>query len=307
MKGRDCISIRDFSKADIGSILKKSAQFKKTPPKGLLQGCLLGSCFFEPSTRTRLSFEAAIKRLGGEVVGFADGGETSAKKRESLHDAMKVISHYVDLIVLRHPLDGSARQAAQAADVPVINGGDGTNEHPTQTLTDLFSIQECQHTLEGLSIAIVGDLKYGRTAHSLVCGLKEFSPRLYFVSPPSLAMPEEICNELRKAGVLFSFHKTIEEVIEKVDLIYMTRIQEERFQDRFEYESMKNSFVLDLPLLSRAKSHLKVFHPLPRVTEIAPAVDHSPYAYYFEQAKNGVFVRQALISLLLGRTEVNDE
>lgn len=300
-KARDILSITDFTKPELLHILDIAAQLKKKPQPKLLQGHILGSCFFEPSTRTRLSFETAMLRLGGSVTGFADAGVTSTKKGETLHDTMKIIGQYVDVIAMRHPLDGAALRAAEATDTPIINGGDGANQHPTQTLLDLFTIKECQKKLTGLKIAMVGDLKYGRTVHSLAQALAHFDTRLYFVSPSSLAMPEAICDELKTTGLKFSFHETMDDILPELDILYMTRIQEERFSDKAEYERLKNSYVLTPELLKRAKSSMRVLHPLPRVNEIATSVDETPYAYYFEQAKNGSYVRQALLALVLGK------
>jgi aspartate carbamoyltransferase catalytic subunit len=301
-KTRDLISIANCSKEEIVHILSLAEELKRKEQPELLQGLLLGSCFFEPSTRTRLSFEAAMQRLGGKVIGFSDANTTSTAKSEKLSDTMKIISQYVDAIVIRHHLDGSARLAAEAIDIPVINGGDGTNQHPTQTLLDLFTIQECQGTLEKLSIAMCGDLKHGRTVHSLAQACAQFNVRLYFVSPKSLEMPQHIIDDLIQRGTKFSLHGSIEEVIEKVDILYMTRVQEERFADKTEYQRLKDSFILTLNLLQRSpKKNLRVMHPFPRVNEISREIDSTPYAYYFQQAKNGLLVRQAALGVALGR------
>lgn len=240
-----------------------------------------------------------MKRLGGEVIGFAESGVTSAKKGESLADTMRVIGGYADIIVLRHPLEGAARLAANFIDTPVINAGDGANEHPTQTLLDLFTIRENFGMINDLQIAIVGDLKHGRTAHSLALALKRFGARLYFVSPESLSMPDKITDELKEAGIPFSFHRRIEEIIHRVDILYMTRIQEERFFDRMEYDEIKGYFHLTEALLDEGKPHLKIYHPLPRLKEIDVAIDDLPQAGYFTQANNGLYVREALLSLIL--------
>ncbi len=300
-KGRDIISIQDISKADILQVVKIAENLKKNPKTKLLKGKVMGSCFFEPSTRTRLSFEAAMNKLGGKVIGFADPKMTSSKKGETLFDTTKMVSQYVDVVVMRHSIEGAARRATEASNVPVINAGDGANQHPSQTLLDLFTIKESQKKLNGLHIAIVGDLKYGRTVHSLAEALKHFGARLYFVAPKEIQMPNYICDKLKAEGVKFSFHDTIESVINKVDILYMTRIQEERFADKLEYEKLKNSFVLTLDHLKKAKSNMKVLHPLPRVDEIEYKIDKTKHAYYFEQAQNGLFVRQALLALTLGK------
>ena len=302
-KQRDVIAVSDFPKADLLHLLNHACQLKQAPRPDLLKGCILGSCFFEPSTRTRLSFESAMQRLGGTVIGFSDMQTTSAKKGESLHDCIKMIDHYADVLVIRHPLEGSAQLAADAADIPVINAGDGANQHPTQTFLDLFSIQECQGTLENLQIAMVGDLKYSRTVHSLSQALTHFKPRLYLVSPPGLEMPKEICDELREKGIKFSFHKSLEEILDKADILYITRIQEERFAHKLEYEMVKNSYILKTEHLQNVKPNFKVLSPLPRLYEIDMAVDKTPYAFYFQQARNGIFTRQALLGLLLGKLE----
>lgn len=298
-KGKDIISISDFRKEDINPFLDYIAKMKHEKHSDLLRGKILGSCFFEPSTRTRLSFETSMHRLGGSVVGFSDFQTTSAMKGESLFDTMKMMEMYVDVIAIRHPLEGAAQLAADAVKIPIINAGDGANQHPTQTIQDLFSIKETQGTLEGLQIALVGDLKHGRTVHSLAEALTPFKPRLYFISPPSLEMPKEICESLRETGTKFSYHTSIDEIIHKLDILYVTRIQEERFTNRMDYEEVKNFMHLKADQLGSAKKNLKVLHPLPRVSEIATSVDSTPHAYYFEQAQNGLYTRQALLSLVL--------
>ena len=245
-----------------------------------------------------MSFESATLRLDGRVIGFSSGEGLSITKGETLTDSMRVISQYADLIVLRHSQEGAARLAADIVDKPVINAGDGANQHPTQTLVDLFTIEECQGRLNDLSIALVGDLKYGRTIHSFAQACRLFDNRLYLVSPDGLALPESICDNLKKQGVRFSFHQSLEEVIPKVDILYMTRIQQERFGSA-EYQLVKNKYILTADLLKNAKSTLKILHPLPRVNEIEMSVDQTPHAHYFTQAANGVCVRQALLTLLL--------
>lgn len=295
---QDIISIKDLSPEQIKLILKTANNVKKKSSPTLLKNKIIANCFFEPSTRTRLSFETAALRLGGQIIGFPDAENISVKKGETLHDTIKVINSYADLIVIRHPQEGAARLAADAADIPVINAGDAANQHPTQALVDLFTIQESQKKLNGLNIALVGDLKYGRTIHSLAQVCTHFDTRLFLVSPELLALPEYICDELKKKGLKFSFHQKIEDIINRVDILYMTRIQQERFS-KIEYESVKNQFILTSKMLEKAKDNLKVLHPLPRVNEIDIAVDASPYAHYFQQAANGVCVRQALLTLLL--------
>jgi len=300
MKGKDILSVKEIDKAQILQILAVAQKMKQKPAEALLKGKVMASCFFEPSTRTRLSFESAMKRLGGEVIGFSEPKATAVQKGESLHDSIKVVGLYSDVVVIRHPLEGAAREAAEATQKPVINAGDGANEHPTQTLLDLFSIQECQGTLEGLHIALAGDLLYGRAMHSLVHALCHFKTRLYFVSPQALAMPDAICAQLRQHGVPFSCHATLDEVIDKCDILYMGRIQKERFTNPELYERVKDLYKVDLNLLSKGKKNLRVLHPLPRLQEIERAVDATKYAYYFSQAENGLYVRQALLAMLLG-------
>lgn len=297
---QDIISIKDLSLEQINLILKTAKTFQKKPPQDLLKNKIIANCFFEPSTRTRLSFETATLRLGGQVIGFPDAENLSVKKGETLHDTIKVIDEYADLIVIRHPQEGAARLAAEIANKPVINAGDAANQHPTQALIDLFTVQACQKSLDGLNIALVGDLKYGRTIHSFaqICAL--FNIRLFLVAPDNLALPEYICDELKKKSVKFSFHKSIDEIIKRVDVLYMTRIQQERFSPT-EYPFIKNQFVITPKILEGARSNLKILHPLPRINEIDKAIDALPYAHYFQQAANGVCVRQALLTLLLNK------
>lgn len=292
------ISIAELSITELELILNTTKKLKQTPRNDLLKGKLIGSCFFEPSTRTRLSFETAVQRLGGAVIGFADGGSTSAKKGETIADSMKIIGSYTDAVIMRHPKDGAARVASEFSAVPVINGGDGSNQHPTQTILDLFTILEAQGTLKGLKVALVGDLKYGRTVHSLAQALSKWGCEFYFVSPPQLAMPDSISAELDEANCTYSLIDSLDEVIPKIDILYMTRIQRERF-DEEEFKKIKGRFVLKADMLHNAKPNLRILHPLPRVDEITPDVDATPYAYYFEQAKNGMYARQALLALVL--------
>jgi len=298
-KKRDIIHIADFSKDEILHLLDTADKLKRTPQPDRLKGKVLGSCFYEPSTRTRLSFESAMHRLGGAVIGFDDADNTSSRKGESFSDSMRMIESYADIAVVRHPLEGSAQLAADSIEIPVINAGDGSNQHPTQTFLDLFTIRETQGRLDHLSIALAGDLKHGRTVHSLAEALIPFDCRLYFVAPESLEMPKPICDQLKESRVKFSFHRSLEEVMPKIDILYMTRIQEERFQDRKEFIHVKESLRVNVELLEQGQQHLKVLHPLPRVHEIDKKVDQTPQAYYFEQAKNGLYTRQALLALIL--------
>jgi aspartate carbamoyltransferase catalytic subunit len=295
---QDVLSIKELTLDQINLVINTAAKLKQKQFPDLLANKIIAHCFFEPSTRTRLSFETATLRLGGKVIGFSSDESLSTQKGETLHDTMRVIAGYADLIVLRHPREGSARLAAMASAVPVINAGDGANQHPTQTLVDLFSIKECQGTLDNLSIALVGDLKYGRTVHSFAQACKLFNIRLFLVAPEALTLPEAICDTLKREGVRFSFHQSLQEVIHKVDVVYMTRLQKERMTQN-EYETSKENLTLTPKVLEYAKSHLRILHPLPRVDELDHAVDNTPYAYYFEQAANGVFIRQAILSLIL--------
>lgn len=301
-KGKDIISIPDLSKKEIDHILAEAAKLKKSPRPNLLKEKVMASLFYEPSTRTRLSFETAAERLGMRVIGFAEAGvSSSGKKGESLHDSIKNIGLYSDVIAMRHPAEGSARLASEATDKPVLNGGDGANQHPTQTLLDLFTIKEAQKKLAGLNIALVGDLKFGRTTHSLAQALAHYNPRLYLVAPEALQMPPHILKYLKKRKAKYSQHEKIENVIRKVDILYMTRIQKERFPDPLEYERVKHVYVLTGKMLEGARPNMKVMHPLPRVDEIEPAVDRTKHAYYFQQAENGLYIRQALLGLVLGK------
>ena len=298
---KDIISISEFSREHIELILKTARQLKEHPRNDLLKGKLIGVTFFEGSTRTRLSFETAIHRLGGEVIGFADASNTSlGKKGETLADSIRIITSYTDALVMRHHMEGAARLAADISPVPVINAGDGANQHPSQTLLDLFTIYETQGRLSDISIAFVGDLKYGRTVHSLAEALCHYNARIYLVSPESLAMPAYILDTLKARGIEYSVHQTIEEVMPKVDILYMTRVQKERF-DETEYQHLRSKYILTPDMLTEARSNMKILHPLPSIDEITLEVDATPHAYYFKQAANGVYARQALLSLVLNK------
>ncbi len=299
MKNKSLISITDYSKEDILRILKLAAHFESHPEPTLLQNKIIASLFFEPSTRTRLSFETAIQRLGGRIIGFTDSSSSSVQKGESLRDTIMNISLYADLIVMRHPLDGSARFASEISQVPIINAGDGANQHPTQCMLDLYSILKTQGTLENLKIAFVGDLKYGRTVHSLVQAMTQFNCTYRLVSPVELKLPRAVKQHIKDANLTYTQHLELNEIIPEVDIIYMTRIQRERFADPLEYERVKNSYILKNAMLANSKENLKVMHPLPRVNEISEDVDTNPKAYYFQQALNGVYVREALLASTL--------
>lgn len=297
---KDLISITDYSKEDYLRILELAADFEKNPNQRLLEGKVVASLFYEPSTRTRLSFETAINRLGGRIIGFSDAGSSSVSKGETLHDTTRMVSNYADLIVMRHPLEGSSRYAAEVADVPVINAGDGANQHPTQTMLDMYSILKTQGTLDNINIFMIGDLKYGRTVHSLLMAMSQFeNPIFNFIAPDELAMPEEYKLFLKEKGIRYFEHTEINENINHADIIYMTRVQKERFMDPIEYEKVKNVYILRNNMLSNTKPNMRILHPLPRVNEIHPDVDSNEKAYYFEQARNGVYTRQAIIAHIL--------
>lgn len=300
IKGRSLVSITDYSKDEIIHILNLAEGFEKDYRQNILNGYVIGSLFFEPSTRTRLSFESAVQYLGGSIIGFASADTSSVKKGESLKDTILTVSNYSDLIVMRNPMDGSARYASEISPVPIINAGDGANQHPTQCLLDLYSIRKTQGSLENINIAMVGDLKYGRTVHSLVQALSLFGATFHFVSPESLKMPSSVKAWIKKADLKYHQYTDMMDVMPLADILYMTRIQGERFPDPLEYEKVKNSYVLENSMLQSTKDNMKVLHPLPRVNEIKEDVDNNPKAYYFQQAKNGVYVRQALIAAILG-------
>jgi aspartate carbamoyltransferase catalytic subunit len=300
MKNKNLVSITDFSREEYLRILELAAEFEKKPRQDILRGYVISTLFFEPSTRTRLSFETAINALGGRVIGFSDSGATSASKGESLHDTIKMVSNYADLIVMRHPLEGSAKLASEVSSVPIVNAGDGANQHPTQTLLDMYSIQKTQGTLENLKIFMVGDLKYGRTVHSLLMAMSRFNATFYFIAPEELRIPPVYKIHLDNMGLEYYEVKELTGYLPEADIIYMTRVQQERFTDPIEYERVKNAYILRRSMLEGTKENMKVLHPLPRVNEIHRDVDDSPHAYYFEQARNGVFVRMAIISSILG-------
>ena len=303
MKGRDIISVEDLSDGELHGILRTAAQMSAEGRRELCQGKILATLFYEPSTRTRLSFESAMLRLGGGVIGFADPQTSSYKKGEVLADTARVVESYCDIIVMRHPLDGAAKVVADYASVPFINAGDGGHFHPTQTLTDLYTLQELKGGFDGLVVGLCGDLKYGRTVHSLAPALTRLGARMYCIAPEALAMPEAHLVEAREAGALLGQTTDLEAVLPELDVLYVTRIQQERFASPEAYERVKGVYVVTRELLSHAKQDLVVLHPLPRVDEIAHDVDSDPRAAYFRQAANGVPVRMALIALLLGAVE----
>lgn len=295
------VSISHCSAEDIMRILDRATLFERNPNRDFLQGRVVATLFFEPSTRTRLSFETAVCRLGGKVIGFSDASTSSSTKGETLKDTIKIVSNYADAIVMRHYLEGAAQYATEVSPVPIINAGDGSNQHPSQTLLDLYSIRQTQGSLEQKTIVMVGDLKYGRTIHSLIEGMQPFSPQFIFVAPKELALPEEYRSYCREHNIPFEeVTEFTSEVISEADILYMTRVQRERFSDPEEYERVKNVYILDRELLCLAKPNLKILHPLPRVQEIAQEVDDHPAAYYFRQALNGLYVRQSILSEVLG-------
>lgn len=300
MKNRSLVSINDYTKKEWISLLDLAEEFEKNPRQKILENYVVATLFFEPSTRTRLSFESAATRLGAKIVGFTDPSLSSVKKGESLNDTILTVSNYSDIIVMRHPRDGSARYASEVSPIPIINAGDGANQHPTQTLLDLYSIRKTQGTLNNLNIAFIGDLKYGRTVHSLVIALCEFNTTFHLVSPVELKLPSYVKQHIKNNNLKYYQYTELNEVIPKADILYMTRIQKERFSDPIEYEKVKNAYVLKNSMLEKAKDNLRILHPLPRVNEISIDVDANPKAYYFQQALNGVYVRQALLASILG-------
>ncbi|RPH32807.1 MAG: aspartate carbamoyltransferase [Bacteroidales bacterium] len=300
MKNKSLVSIDDLSKEEIFRVLDLAEGFEKNPNQRILVGKVVATLFYEPSTRTRLSFESAVNRLGGRVIGFSEASSTSVSKGESLKDTIMTVANYSDLIVMRHPIEGSARYASEVSKVPIINAGDGANQHPTQTLLDLYSIRKTQGKLDNLKIVMVGDLKYGRTVHSLLMAMSQFNASFTFISPKELQMPLEYKMYLDSIGLKYNETSELADNIKDADIIYMTRVQRERFSDPLEYEKVKNVYVLRNEMLKETKPNMKVLHPLPRVNEIHTDVDDNPQAYYFPQALNGVFTRMAIMAIILG-------
>lgn len=298
---RSIVSIADLSKEEILSLIRLAAYFEEHPNSKLLDGKVVATLFFEPSTRTRLSFETAVNRLGGRIIGFSDPAATSTSKGETLKDTIKMVANYADLIVMRHYLEGDARYASEITEVPIINAGDGAHQHPSQTMLDLYSIYKTQGRLDDITVTMVGDLKYGRTVHSLLMALSHFRAKFNFVACDELRMPEEFRLFCDRNGIEYHESKDFSpEVIADTDILYMTRVQRERFTDLMEYERVKDLYNLEASMLDVAKDSMRVLHPLPRVNEIAQDVDDSPKAYYFQQAKNGLYARQAMICTALG-------
>ncbi|WP_295366231.1 aspartate carbamoyltransferase [Prevotella sp.] len=299
----DFVTIADLSKEKIMYLLEMAQEFEKYPNRELLKGKVVATLFFEPSTRTRLSFETAANRLGARVIGFSDAKASSVSKGETLKDTVLMVSNYADVIVMRHYVEGAAQYASEVAPVPIVNAGDGAHMHPSQCLLDLYSIYKTQGTLDNLNIYLVGDLKYGRTVHSLITAMRHFNPTFHFVAPKELAMPDEYKIYCKEHGIKFVEHTDFnEDVIADADILYMTRVQKERFSDLMEYERVKNVYILKNSMLGKAKPNMKILHPLPRVNEIAYDVDDNPHAYYIQQAGNGLFAREAIFSHVLGIT-----
>ena len=293
---RSLVSINTLSREKILQLIQRAEEFEKNPNSKILDGKIVATLFFEPSTRTRLSFETAANRLGAKVIGFADPKITSGTKGETLKDTIMMVQNYADVIVMRHYLEGAALYASEVAKVPIINAGDGANQHPTQTMLDLYSIYKTQGTLDNLNVFLVGDLKYGRTVHSLLMALRHFNPTFHFIAPKELAMPEEYKAYCREHGMKYvEYEEFNEDVIAEADILYMTRVQRERFTDLMEYERVKDVYILKASMLGKARENMKILHPLPRVNEIAYDVDDDPHAYYFQQAQNGLYAREAII------------
>ena len=297
------VTIANLTKEKIEYLVEMASEFEKYPNRKTLEGRVVATLFFEPSTRTRLSFETAANRLGARVIGFTDPKVTSSSKGETLKDTIMMVSNYADVIVMRHYLEGAALYASEVSPVPIINAGDGANQHPTQTMMDLYSIYMTQGTLENLNIYLVGDLKYGRTVHSLLMAMRHVNPTFHFIAPKELAMPDEYKLYCEEHGIRDEEHEEFNEgVISQADILYMTRVQRERFTDLMEYERVKDVYVLKAQMLEQARPNMRILHPLPRVNEIAYDVDDDPHAYYFEQAKNGLYAREAIICDCLGIT-----
>ena len=301
MSNKSLVSISDLTKDEILELIEKASHFEENPNRKILEGKVVATLYFEPSTRTRLSFETAVNRLGGRVIGFSDANTTSSSKGETLKDTIMMVSNYADLIVMRHHIEGAARYASEFAPVPIINAGDGANQHPSQTMLDLYSINKTQGRLDNLTITMVGDLKYGRTVHSLLMAMQYFKPRFNFVACDELQMPTEYKEFCEAHGIEYHEYRDFsEDVINETDILYMTRVQRERFTDLLEYERVKNLYNLHNSMLDNSKPNLRVLHPLPRVNEISYDVDSNPKAYYFQQAQNGLYARQAIICRSLG-------
>lgn len=295
------VTIADLSKEKILYMIKLAQEFEKHPNREILKGKVVATLFFEPSTRTRLSFETAANRLGARVIGFSDAKVTSATKGETLKDTILMVSNYADAIVMRHYIEGAAQYASEVAPIPIINAGDGAHQHPSQCMLDLYSIYKTQGTLENLNICLVGDLKYGRTVHSLIMAMRHFNPTFHFIAPKELAKPNEYKIYCKEHNIKYVEHTAFnEKIINEADILYMTRVQKERFSDLMEYEKVKNVYILKNDMLNNARDNMKILHPLPRVNEIEYEVDTNPHAYYIQQAQNGLYAREAIICDVLG-------
>lgn len=301
MEKHDFVNIQTLNRDELLYLLEMAKEFEKYPNRELLKGKVVATLFYEPSTRTRLSFETAANRLGARVIGFTDAKVSSVSKGETLKDTILMVSNYADVIVMRHYIEGAAQYASEVAPVPIVNAGDGAHQHPSQCLLDLYTIQQTQGTLENLDIYLVGDLRYGRTVHSLIMAMRHFTPTFHFVAPKELAMPEEYKLYCREHGIKYVEHEEFnEDVIAGADILYMTRVQKERFSDLMEYERVKNVYILRASMLKKARPNMRILHPLPRVNEIAYDVDANPHAYYIQQAKNGLYAREAIYCHCLG-------
>ena len=301
MLKRNFVTIADLSREKILYMIELANEFEKHPNREILKGKVVATLFYEPSTRTRLSFETAANRLGARVIGFSDAKASSVSKGETLKDTILMVSNYADVIAMRHYIEGAAQYASEISPVPIINAGDGAHQHPSQCMLDLYTIYQTQGTLENLTIHLVGDLKYGRTVHSLLMAMRHFNPTFHFISPQELTMPNEYKLYCKEKGIRFEEHTELnDDIISDADIIYMTRVQKERFSDLMEYERVKNTYVLKANMLSKAKPNMRILHPLPRVNEIDYDVDSTPQAYYIEQARNGLYAREAIICDVLG-------
>lgn len=311
MKKQDFVNIQTLSEDTLLYLIRMAREFEKRPNRELLKGKVVATLFYEPSTRTRLSFETAANRLGAKVIGFTDAKVSSVSKGETLKDTILMVSNYADVIAMRHYIEGAAQYASEVAPIPIINAGDGAHQHPSQCLLDLYTIYQTQGTLNNLNIYLVGDLKYGRTVHSLIMAMRHFNPTFHFIAPKELAMPDEYKLYCKENNIKYVEHSAFNsKEIADADILYMTRVQKERFSDLMEYEKVKNVYRLTNDMLIDAKPNMKVLHPLPRVNEIAYEVDNNPHAYYIQQAKNGLYAREAIFCYCLGITYedvVNDK
>ena len=303
MEKHNFVTIADLSREKIEYLISMSQEFERFPNRELLKGKVIATLFFEPSTRTRLSFETAANRLGARIIGFSDAKASSVSKGETLKDTILMVANYADVIVMRHYIEGAAQYASEVTAVPIINAGDGAHMHPSQCMLDLYSSYKTQGTLENLNIYLVGDLKYGRTVHSLLMAMRHFNPTFHFIAPKELALPNEYKLYCKENNIKFQEHTAFnEKVIADADIIYMTRVQKERFSDLMEYERVKDIYILKNDMLGNVKKNMKILHPLPRVNEIAYDVDENPHAYYIQQAQNGLYAREALFCDVLGIT-----